>query len=65
MKYENIDVDSEIFLTIEKELLERKEEEFLAEIRCDIVDLVESLKKYEIKLNEYDHINYKERISVI
>lgn len=65
MKYENIDVDSEIFLTIEKELLERKEEEFLVEIRCDIVDLVESLKKYEIKLNEYDHINYKERISVI
>lgn len=65
MKYECIDVDSEIFLEIEKELLSRKEEEFLAEIRCDIVDLVESLKKYEIELNEYDHINYKERISVI
>ena len=65
MKYESIDVDSEIFLVIEKELLERKEEDFLAEIRCDIVDLVEALKKYEIKLNEYDHINYKERISVI
>ena len=65
MKYESIDVDSEIFVTIEKELLERKEDELLSEIKCDIVDLVESLKKYEIKLNEYDHINYKERISVI
>ena len=65
MKYESIDVDSEIFVTIEKELLERKEDELLSEIKCDIVDLVESLKKYEIELNEYDHINYKERISVI
>lgn len=65
MKYENIDVDSELFLSIEKELLARNEEEFLNEIRCDIVDLVELLKKYEIELNEFDHINYKERISVI
>ena len=65
MKYESIDVDSDMFLAIEKELLERNEEEFLSEIRCDIVDLVEILRKYEIKLNEYDHINYKERISVI
>ncbi len=65
MKYESIDVDSELFLSIEKELLSRNEEEFLAEIRCNIVDLVESLKKYEIELNQFDHINYKERISVI
>lgn len=65
MKYECIDVDSKIFLSIEKELLERKEEDLLSELRCNIVDLVESLKKYEIELNEYDSTNYKERISVI
>lgn len=65
MKYDVIDIDSEIFLQIKDYMINDDNEDLVYDLESDITNLIEVLKSVNDELSKYENNDYKERISVI
>ena len=65
MKYDVIDIDSEIFLQIKDYMINNDNEDLVYDLESDIAKLIEVLKNDNDELSKYENNGYKERISVI
>ena len=65
MKYDVIDIDSEMFLQIKDYMINDDNEDLVYDLESDIAKLIEVLKNANDELSKYENNGYKERISVI
>lgn len=65
MKYDVIDIDSEMFLQIKDYMINDDNEDLVYDLENDITNLIEVLKSVNDELSKYENNDYKERISVI
>ena len=65
MKYDVIDIDSEMFLQIKDYMINDDNEDLVYDLESDITNLIEVLKSVNDELSKYENNDYKERISVI
>ena len=65
MKYDVIDIDSEIFLQIKDYMINDGNEDLVYDLESDITNLIEVLNNANDELSKFENNDYKERISVI
>ena len=65
MKYDVIDIDSEIFLQIKNYMINDNNEDLVYDLESDIANLIEVLNNANDELSKFENKDYKERISVI
>lgn len=65
MKYDVIDIDSEIFLQIKDYMINNDNEDLVYDLESDIANLIEVLNNANDELSKFENNDYKERISVI